>query len=244
MIKLAAQYVDPGEFDQKSWWKPVRPGVQWFYHSPRKLKSTYPEDLNPVDLYSLDIKTVDLPLRPLVSMCVKLNIITLPSCAGHDVSQAYSKRLYAQLKEDADVIPTKGLIFENVEDRQQLIYKDKNYELPWTHWIDLHAHLELYERMGVIGFRKKRGHEHNYVLFMNALVNTLPNAVVSAVVSAPSKLGQSGGQVDFIQPQDVELKQADSDTVQLWVSCATIQAQNKVWHEITKLVSQELSHVL
>lgn len=211
-MKLAAHYIDPSEFASKSWWKPLRPGVQWFYHAPRSNTNIQNHSI-------VDIATVDQPLIPIVNLCNTLGIKTMPSCAGHDVSEDYSKRLFAQLKDDASVIPQKGLIFENVEDRQRLLYRDPHYTIPWTHFFDLHAHLELYERMGVIGF--KLGDTAHDREFLRKLL----------VIKTNCKTIQNN-------PNCVEIVHKGNTIIELWVSCESIAKQNKVWSEIYDVLAR------
>jgi hypothetical protein len=66
------------------------------------------------------------------------------------VSSAYTKRLYAALRRDAQRVATKGLKLMNVETRQVVDWQDADYKLPWADWHVLDGHLQDHSLIGMI----------------------------------------------------------------------------------------------
>jgi hypothetical protein len=150
--------VPSDHFSQKDWFEPLRPGVRWFYHKPRQ----FTNKLNIIPLASLH--TVDEPLVELVSLCIRHNIPTTPSCSGHNVCPVFTKGLFNQLCADRELVRTKGMPLRHVETKEVVVWQDSTYNNKYASVEDLFSHLKQHEREGFIGLCVKSDGTEPFVL--------------------------------------------------------------------------------
>ena len=155
MQSVDASFVPPEQFAVKRWWKPVRPGFLWFYHSPAPYRGA---------AFMRDYSTVDPHLRPTVKFLHSIGIPTLPSCEGHWPMKKWAQRCYQSLAEDAYKIRGGGLTLEDVETGARIKYEDPYYELPWFSWQDFYEELLLHAGGGYLSFLLPPGHAINYLV--------------------------------------------------------------------------------
>jgi len=98
------------------------------------------------------IKSLDWQLRELVSFLHAKNIKTTPSCAGHYIPKRLLEYIYIGLEAERDQILDNGLRMKDVESGEKILFRDKNYSLPWNKK-DFIEQLFIYQRKGVLGLR-------------------------------------------------------------------------------------------
>lgn len=114
------------EMPRYEWWSSIYHS-DWYYHTPRQHFE--------IDVDVLE-RTLDPCLKPLALLLLEYGIFTGPSCQGlHDDHGNEDKRedAYRSLSDDAQVIRTRGLVLRNVENGDEIVYYDPNYELPWSY---------------------------------------------------------------------------------------------------------------
>jgi len=104
------------------WWEPRRPGVRWFYASPRRGPLAGRADVRP--------ETVDPELRALVAGAHARGWMTFPSCAGHRVTRAGARAVLAALQSDAEQVRGEGLWLRDSESGQERLWRSDRYVAP------------------------------------------------------------------------------------------------------------------
>ena len=138
--RFYADYVPPDSFSDKEWFEPLRTGVRWFYHAPRRQPKTVAKEVT---------TTIDRPLIPLLEAATIKGLRTLPSCAGHEYDVNYVKRLQKQLIEDQHRVNTAGLMLRNTETGENVLWRDPSYE------VALHSLRDIDKKL-------KEQHNHGY----------------------------------------------------------------------------------
>ena len=113
-LRLIATIVPPCDFDRWRWLVPVgvpNPGA-WHYGLERRERHS--------GSTSVDLGTVDPPLRELVGRLNAAGLATLPSCLGHHGwNGARIWRAAGALRDQAGALRGPGLTMEDVEDGSQ-----------------------------------------------------------------------------------------------------------------------------
>jgi len=118
---MVTRWVHPLAFHQYRWWKPARGGPAWFYGSPRRGLTR--------GSTTVDMETVDEPVRDIVRSVHALGWSTTGSCAGHFPSAAWCERAWSQLGRDAREIKGGGLVLRDVESGVERVLQDKTWRL-------------------------------------------------------------------------------------------------------------------
>jgi hypothetical protein len=139
---LSANYLPPDAMVRHRWYRPVRPGVGWYYYDPKPL------DLFPSTTPTLD--EVDPLVRPIVKGLNRRGLATFASCQGHFVTRKEFEQLYRQLWLDAVQIRGEGLVLREMERGNLTVYQDPSYTPPKPE--ELWARLENYQGHGFLMF--------------------------------------------------------------------------------------------
>ena len=78
------------------------------------------------------LSSVDEPIREFVRFLHGKNILTTPSCSGHNKSVKEFENIYSSLKEDKKKIKQKGLLLLDIETGEPHLFQDASYRLPWS----------------------------------------------------------------------------------------------------------------
>jgi hypothetical protein len=122
-VRLSASYVLPEHFESKQWFRVLIPGSVWFYHRPCRQRVS-------VDYHHLT-STLDEDLHPITGQLTRLGLSTGPSCAGHAVKRPGSLATYFKLLGDQIAVQSSGVMAQDVETSEQLLWLDPEYRLPW-----------------------------------------------------------------------------------------------------------------
>ncbi len=142
-MKITPDFIPHHKFHKGSWLLPIK-RPNWYYFKEQKNKNI---------ITNRDFsQSVDGPLKELVKYLHKKGIKTTPSCAGHHIHEKNFEKIYDSLKEDKRDISHNGLVLEDCESGKIYIYKNKNYQLPWSKKIFL-KEVMLYQQEGVIGIK-------------------------------------------------------------------------------------------
>jgi hypothetical protein len=142
-MKITPDLIPHAEFHTGEWLQSAeRPS--WYY---------FKKKVNRNIITNKDfIKSVDEPLKELVQFLHQEGIKTTPSCSGHHFRKERFEKIYAELEEDSRPIRSNGLMLRDIETGELYLYKNKNYELPWTQEKFLEKMVQ-YQHKGVLGFR-------------------------------------------------------------------------------------------
>ncbi len=143
MNSIDIAYIPPEQFPTKRWWKPVRTGNMWFYHSPAPFRGAN---------FLRDYSTVDPSLRPITKMLHAMGIPTLPSCEGHWPRKSWVKDCFIGVQSDAQRIRGEGVTLEDVETGSRLRLCDPYWQLPWFTWEDMYEELWKQRGLGYLAF--------------------------------------------------------------------------------------------
>lgn len=78
---------------------------------------------------TVDMGTVDEPVRDIVQSLHARGLGTTGSCAGHFPSPAWCERAWSQLGRDASVIKGRGLLLRDVESGVERVLRDKAWRV-------------------------------------------------------------------------------------------------------------------
>jgi len=95
----------------------------WWYHRPRIVGST---SINPEYILS----QCDSNISNLLHLLLKTyGIPTLPSCAGHKISEKYIRKMWSSLKRDEKKIATVGLVLQDCETGENERWYDRDFKV-------------------------------------------------------------------------------------------------------------------
>jgi len=142
-MKISPELIPHTQFHTGAWLLSVeRPDWYYFRKKSKPSKITNKRFL----------KTIDRPLRSLVSFLHSKGIKTTPSCSGHHFSERNLEKMYDNLEADRDAIQTRGLQLKDVETGKTYFFRDKNYSLPWSRE-EFISQVTTYQKKGVLGLR-------------------------------------------------------------------------------------------
>ena len=76
------------------------------------------------------LKESDGELRPVLKLLLKeYGIPTLPSCAGHKISESYTRKMWSALKNDEKKVNTVGLVLEDCETGETERWYDRDFKV-------------------------------------------------------------------------------------------------------------------
>src|ERR1051326_1064664 len=111
-------------------------------------------EANSVILNKNFLSSVDPPLRELVAFLHKQEILTTPSCSGHCKSSKSFKKIYSVLEKEKEKINTNGILLYDIETCKKILFREKNYILPWNRR-DFVTQVMEQQQGGVLGFHFK-----------------------------------------------------------------------------------------
>lgn len=120
--RVECSVVFPEHFRVLSWWRPLRGGPAWFYHSRVGERGA---------AFLPSLATVDPPLRPIHELLYREAVPTFPSCAGHFPPVQWVRQMWMALHLDAEVVQREGLELENLESGQRILWQDVRWRVPW-----------------------------------------------------------------------------------------------------------------
>jgi hypothetical protein len=163
-VKITPDFIPHHKFHEGSWLLPVEK-PDWYYFKKG-------ENKNHISNKNF-IKTVDRPLKELVTYLHSKGIRTTPSCAGHHFAERKFEKVYDALRRDKKRIRNGGLLLKDSETGKMYVYKDEEYNLPWTKRTFLKTMMS-YQKQGVIGIRLR-----NKKLRQRLLQLEIPNVKIT-----------------------------------------------------------------
>ncbi len=142
-MRITADLIPHSQFHKGIWLQSAEK-ADWYYFMKKQNPNTI--------LSKAFIKSVDKPLKELVSYLHRKNIKTTPSCSGHHISERNLEKIFNSLQEDADKIRSDGLKLKDIQTGELYFFINKNYSLPWPKEYFIEK-LTLYQRKGVLGMR-------------------------------------------------------------------------------------------
>jgi hypothetical protein len=117
------RHVSALRFNDYRWWEPQRVSTdpRWFYGFAEK---------GPRAATSARLDTVDRPLRPIVALCQRAGIQTLPSCSGHFPPEKTLRALYRGIKRDRAWVRGHGLTLRCSESGTLKVYRNPSWAIP------------------------------------------------------------------------------------------------------------------
>lgn len=141
------------EMFKYNWFKPKKHS-HWFYHRP--LKNS--KDINLQDSSEI-YRTIDPYLKDIFVMVTLKGYRTLPSCQGHFHPLQTIRSKYKAILNDLEDIKNDGLELEEIENKNNILYKNKNYELNWNSFKDFKDNVEDNMSVGYFGIINPKGLE-------------------------------------------------------------------------------------
>ena len=133
------------EMFKYKWFKPQNHS-KWFYYQPLNLS----EPIKIQDSSQI-YKTIDPILRDLFLLVTLKGYKTLPSCQGHFHTSEEIKQKYKAITKDLEDIRNDGLVLHGIENKENLIFKDKNYSSAWDSFLDFKDSIEKNMATGYFG---------------------------------------------------------------------------------------------
>lgn len=142
--------VFPERFAWCEWWRPLRSGRPWYYHTPRQMVA--PPSV------TVDYETLDPGVAGLVGKLHGWRIPTWPTCEGHWFDPRLAHSMYEQLREDERAIRESGLHLEHVETGKKVVYYNPTWALPWPRWHSFFYSVSRGNGLGLVAFCPPDGH--------------------------------------------------------------------------------------
>ncbi len=115
----------------------------WYYHRPEPA----PQPRLDRRFYEL----IDDDIRDLCRHLHNHGIGTTPSCSGHFHAKAHFLEIWAELQHEADQIRTTGLVVEDCQTRQQLLFRNPSHKLPWGSFHEFRQDVRANQSGGYLG---------------------------------------------------------------------------------------------
>jgi hypothetical protein len=115
----------------------------WYYHRPAPIPELHPDQ----QFYEL----VDADIRDLCRFLHLHGISTTPSCSGHFHSSAHLLQVWEELQHEADQIRSTGLIVQDCETRENLLFRNPSHALPWDSFPEFREHVHASQTGGYLG---------------------------------------------------------------------------------------------
>lgn len=115
----------------------------WYYHRP-----------GPPPKLQLDrqfYELIDPDLRDLCRRLHERGISTAPSCSGHFHKAAYLVDVWDQLQREAEQIRTTGLVVQDCETKEDVLFRNPTHQLPWDMFRDFQEDLRTSQKGGYLG---------------------------------------------------------------------------------------------
>ena len=116
----------------------------WWYHRPRETGDTL---LKPNHI----LAQCDAEIRGILDLLLlRYGLPTLPSCAGHPLSELYIRSMWNALKRDEEKIRTVGLVLTNCESAEEERWYQRDFKLDFS---EQELQWKLFAReLGFLGF--------------------------------------------------------------------------------------------
>lgn len=142
--------VFPEQFAWCDWWRPLRGGRPWYYHTPRQMVA--PPSL------SVDYNTLDTGVARLVGKLHGFKVPTWPTCEGHWFEPRLAREMFDQIKSDEHTIRTRGLRMEHVETGKRVIYYNPTWHTMWPTWHSFLRDVSRGNGLGLVACCPPEGH--------------------------------------------------------------------------------------
>jgi len=107
---------------EKDWYRPLD-HYDYYYHVPKKNNIINTDKL---------LDSIDKDIYEIVRIAHEKGLSTNSSCQGHFFTIEELKQKYKKAKEDEKQIRDNGLILENVETGEHIIWQQSDYKFPYT----------------------------------------------------------------------------------------------------------------
>jgi len=141
--------VFPEEFAWKEWWRPIREGRPWYYHTPRQMVA--------LPSHTVDYNTLDKGVAGLVGKLHGYGVPTWPTCGGHWFAPEMAHEMFEQVKHDEHSIQTRGLPMEHTETRKRVVYYNPTWHTPWSGWHSFYHDASRGNGLGLVAFCPAEG---------------------------------------------------------------------------------------
>jgi len=145
-MNLTPDFIPHKDFHKGSWLKAK--GGKWYYFMYGD------ENEGEIENKWFD-NTLDPEIKSLVKLFHDNDIKTSPSCAGHFSKAEYFEDIWDSLDKEKDKINSDGLKLYDSENNEEYMFKDEEYDLPWSKNEFVDRALE-YQKKGVLGIFKDR----------------------------------------------------------------------------------------
>lgn len=115
----------------------------WYYHRPGPLPK--------LQLNDRFYEIVDPDIRELCKLLHERGLGTAPSCSGHFHKKAYFVEVWEQLQREADQIRSTGLVVQDCETQQNILFQNPSHQLPWELFPDFREDLRNSQKGGYLG---------------------------------------------------------------------------------------------
>lgn len=146
---LEAGLIDRADFARRQWFSA---SPRWYYHRPGRPR---PQRLR-AGFYEL----IDPSLREPCLMLHKAGLGTLPSCEGHFHERRYFQEVWETLCREEAAIRKGGLLVEDSESNEQVLFQNADYALPWRNFAEFHDDLTRTQPGGYLGVELQGQHRH------------------------------------------------------------------------------------
>jgi len=140
----------PEQFAWCDWWRPVRDGRPWYYHTPRQLVAE--------PSLTVDYNTLDKGVAGLVGKLHGYQIPTWPTCEGHWFEPGLAHGMFEQIKQDEHAIRSRGLQMEHTETGQRVVYYNPTWHTMWPTWHSFFRDVSRGNGLGLVAFCPPEGH--------------------------------------------------------------------------------------
>lgn len=142
-MKITPEIIQHNQFHKGVWFLPLERPF-WYYFMRKKNE-------NRIRSRSF-LRSVDEPIRDLVRFLHSKGFRTTPSCSGHFRSEKEYEKIFNSLEKDERDIKGYGLKLNEIESGKTLVYKEKDYSLPFNR-SDFVKNVNHIQQNGVLGIR-------------------------------------------------------------------------------------------
>ncbi|MCH9837231.1 hypothetical protein K0U83_16315, partial [bacterium] len=141
--------VFPEQFAWKEWWRPLREGRPWYYHTPRQMAAP--------PSHTVDYNTLDKGVAGLIGKLHGYGVPTWPTCEGHWFEPQPAREMFEQIQRDEHAIQTRGLQMEHTETGQRVVYYNPTWHTKWNGWHSFYHDVSRGNGLGLVAFSPPEG---------------------------------------------------------------------------------------